>query len=113
MLREGESADGLYLLVAGSVEVTAGDAENRSRIAVLRSGEFFGVNAAATGDQLSATVTATEQTTLLVMSADRFQHLLEVEPSVKAAVETVRGMRRLVTDALFHGRTDYAEPLRV
>lgn len=108
VIREGEPASGLYLVVSGGVDVLVGKGEHRRRVASLTPGEFFGVRTAATGTPPTSRVVSTEDSMLLVLPSADFREILEQEPSVQVAVDTVSGMRRLLTNALFHGQTSYA-----
>jgi len=108
VLREGEPAAGIYLVVSGALEITVRSGDERHKLATLTPGEFAGVRAAASGAPPITRGVAAEDSVLLVLPASDFRELMEEEPSVKIAVETVSGMRRLLTDALFHGETSYA-----
>ena len=108
VIEEGDAGTGLYLIVSGGVEVSVGHDSDRNRVASLAAGEFFGVQAAASGAVPNVRVTATKDSMILVLAGEVFRQVLEDEPSVKIAVETVTGMRRLLTEAMFQGRTAYA-----
>ncbi len=107
LVRPGEVAAGLYLLVSGGVDVLAGEGDHR--VTGLGPGEFFGVRTAASGALPKARVVTNTNSILLVMPAAAFRQILRDEPSVRGAVDTVTGMRTLMTDALFQGRTSYAD----
>jgi CRP-like cAMP-binding protein len=108
VIREGEPSAGLYLVVSGGVDVLVGKGEARRRVASLTSGEFFGLRTAASGTPPTSRVVTTEDSMLLVLPSSDFREILEQEPSVQIAVDTVSGMRRLLTNAMFQGHTSYS-----
>jgi len=108
VMREGEPAAGIYLVVSGCLRIIVKKGEAERRLAELRPGEFAGVRAAASGTPPTTRAVALEDTVVLVLPAGDFRALMQEEPSVRIAVETVSGMRRLLTDALFAGQTSYA-----
>lgn len=108
VMREGEPAAGIYPVVSGRLRILVKKGEAERRLAELKPGEFAGVRAAASGTPPTTWAVATEDSVLLVLPAADFRELMREEPSVQIAVETVSGMRRLLTDALFAGQTSYA-----
>ena len=74
IVEEGESGDSLYLIVEGRVDILkeVPDTEERSqlKIATLRTGETFGEMAIIDRLERSATVKATEDTILLILSQE-------------------------------------------
>lgn len=74
IVEEGESGDSLYLIVEGRVDILkeVPDTEERSqlKIATLRTGETFGEMAIIDRLERSATVKATKDTILLILSQE-------------------------------------------
>ena len=75
---EGEPGDMLYLVFAGSVEVS----KKNHPLAKVVAGEHFGELAFIDGEPRSATVTACEPTTLLTISREDFRNLTQTDPVV-------------------------------
>ncbi|HVZ31946.1 MAG TPA: mechanosensitive ion channel family protein, partial [Polyangiaceae bacterium] len=83
IVSEGEAGDHIFVIERGSVEVLARRAGGPStRIAVLGPGHFFGESALLSDELRSATVRATSESELLVISA----------PALRAAVELDRAI---------------------
>lgn len=87
VVRAGEPADTLFILISGSAKVINSDDEGREVIlAVLKAGEFFGEMGLIDGSPRSASVVAQESCELLVMGRaelhrcmqDNFQVALKV-----------------------------------
>ena len=83
VVREGDSGESMFVVVAGAVEVNAVGADGRNvRLAGLGPGEFFGEMSLLTGASRSATVTATVETRVLEITKSSFGHLLEARPGM-------------------------------
>ena len=77
LFKEGDPGDKFYILQSGSVEILKDKAgAEPDRLAVKRAGDSFGEMALLTDAPRSATVRAIEQSNLLVVSRDQFEHLL-------------------------------------
>jgi uncharacterized protein YhbP (UPF0306 family) len=74
IVREGGPADKFFIVIEGEVEVLRG--ENATEIARLGPGHFFGEVAIMRDLPRSATVKATQPTTLLSMERDTFRDLV-------------------------------------
>ncbi|MBM4227321.1 MAG: cyclic nucleotide-binding domain-containing protein [Gammaproteobacteria bacterium] len=73
LFKEGDEADGLYLIRRGSVAVTRGSGERAQVMSHMGAGEYFGEMALLTEAPRSATVTATVLTEVLVLEAARLK----------------------------------------
>jgi NTE family protein len=86
VMREGDDADDLYVVLRGRLRVIAeADGEERT-LRVLGPGAAIGELALLTGAPRSASVRAVRDTTLLQLSRDRFVELMERDPRFAAAV---------------------------
>jgi hypothetical protein len=112
LVTEGGPLLGLYLVVTGRAELTAEDPHgNIHQFGRVGPGEFFGENAMVAGQASDLTVTALEDTDVVVVEPDALQRLLEQSPrlvhaighvleSRRAALHSIRGLKRqLVTPA--------------
>lgn len=84
IVKEGEPADGMYLIMEGEVRVrlVAGGKENI--IATLETGDFFGELALFDHGPRSADVFANSDVLLLKLSASEFQRLVVDDPELAA-----------------------------
>lgn len=89
IIRRGDRGDAMYMIAAGTVEVTTSDGAQRT----LHVGNFFGEMALVTREPRSATVTALTTVDLLVLDAADFHRLAERMPQVEAEVERVATTR--------------------
>jgi CRP/FNR family transcriptional regulator, cyclic AMP receptor protein len=78
IVTEGRSDRFLYVLVAGSADVTKGGRKRDT----IEPGEFFGELAFLDAGPRSATVTATSDCKLLILSPREMNALIHVEPSL-------------------------------
>lgn len=78
VVREGEPADAFYVLVDGEVDVTArGEAKREQHLRTMGPRSYFGEIGLLRGVPRTATVRATEPTTLWRISGDDFRAALE------------------------------------
>ena len=89
LCREGQPGAEFFVLLSGSVSVTAGGTE----LAVLPAPDFFGELALLDGKARNATVTATTEVRLLVLSRQEFAALLHDEPQVAVRMLPAIGAR--------------------
>ena len=78
IFHEGEPGDAMYLVVAGSVAVRKG----HHHLTTVGTGGHFGELAFMDGHPRSATVLATEPTTVLQITRDDFRALTRTEPVI-------------------------------
>jgi CRP-like cAMP-binding protein len=89
VLTEGDRGDGLYLVLAGLLEVSRGG----FRIAKLSQGEVFGEASLLGRRPAVATVRALQRTSLLRLPEEDFARVAERYPAVKAHLEALRDAR--------------------
>jgi CRP-like cAMP-binding protein len=97
---KGSPADGLYIVISGSVRVL-GDGGNE--LGVLREGDFFGEMSLLHGAPHRKDVEAVEDTELLVVAKECFDDLVASNP------EVARGIRQTAED---RGAADAAATTR-
>jgi CRP-like cAMP-binding protein len=76
LFREGEPADGCYLVADGRVQVTITRNGRPEQLAMLGRGDFIGQMAVLDGGRRSATCTAAESSTVLYLARDDFDRLV-------------------------------------
>lgn len=94
---EGQPGDRLYVIVEGQVDVVAiGPAGVERRVALLRTGDYFGEMALLGDAPRSATVRARGPVTVLALDRLQFATLLDRLPPLRAALTAVVDARRRV-----------------
>ncbi len=78
LVREGQTSDGLYVVLSGEVEVEV----KGTRIAALKEGQLFGEMSLLTRTPASATVRASRHTSLLRLPKQDFDMLILSHPQV-------------------------------
>ncbi len=89
LIVQGQPGRGLFMVLRGEVEVSRTEGGATSRLAALGPGELFGEISLLNDAPTTATVTATQKSTLLFLSRDYFQRLVEAVPEIRAYVEQV------------------------
>jgi CRP-like cAMP-binding protein len=82
MATEGDRGREFFVLIKGEAEVT----KNGSRINTMRAGDFFGEIALVTKMPRTATVTATSDVDVLVITERAFDNLLKKSPEIGRSV---------------------------
>ena len=90
LIREGERGKGLFLMLAGEVEVVArADTPEAVSLARLKPGDIFGEMSLVTDQPTSATVRATMHSSVLFLAREYVERLAEAIPQVQAYFEQV------------------------
>ena len=97
---EGKSADGLYVVLHGKVQVSARDTE----VALLKEGDIFGEMSLLTREPASATITSPGNSILLRLPRDKFQELVVTHPQILALVSELSEKRRSAIEAILQGQ---------
>jgi cAMP-dependent protein kinase regulator len=119
LIREGEAGRGLFLLLAGEVDVTKLDGTDRVMLASLKSGDVFGEIALIENGPTTATVTAARRSKLLFLAREVFERLVQGVPELRAYFEQLAEDRRMDTNLVLAssreaaGLTDVAQDERV
>lgn len=115
IFREGDPADALYLVGAGSVMITKpGGADGAEIQDYVDRGNFFGATALLSREPHSATAVAVKPALIGAVSEETFQQILEIAPSqlhinfLRAVADRIRS-----ANAHFMRETIRAERLRV
>jgi CRP/FNR family transcriptional regulator, cyclic AMP receptor protein len=82
MATEGDRGREFFVLIKGEAEVT----KNGSRINTMKEGDFFGEIALVTKMPRTATVTATSDVDVLVITERAFDSLLKKSPEIGRSV---------------------------
>lgn len=96
--RQGEYGDTFYILLQGKVEVCIETQENpRIVLAAIGKDEFFGEHAPLTESARTATVTATERSTIIEVGKEAFLKLREKCPNITKLIDEKYINRMLAT----------------
>ncbi len=90
LFREGDEADGLYLIRRGSVTVSRRDEADGGQekiLSYIAAGNYVGEVALVNDAPRGATVSATVFTEVLVLKAESFKQQLDKNPQLRAAIE--------------------------
>lgn len=93
--RQGEPGQTFYVITRGRVKVSAVDDKGREMFTqTLLAGSFFGEFSLLTGAPRTATVTAEEETELLVMDKEDMRPALEANPQLAEHISGVLAQRQ-------------------
>lgn len=105
IFREGDSGDALYLIDSGEVDIIVGNKNRRSkarssprpsdRLARLGQGKSFGEMALLIAEPRSATAVAVTDCSLLKISKEDFDQLIQKSHRLRIAVEDLNSQRLL------------------
>lgn len=95
LVRKGDPADAMFLIVSGEVEVDVGEVPVR-----LKAGDFFGEIALLSKTARTATVRAVSSCQLLVLDSSDFESLLAVHPDLRETISRVAKQRMAEIEAL-------------
>ena len=86
--RKGDPAEGMYFIINGRVEI-----RTDPQAVHLKDGDFFGEIALLHKSKRSATVISRAKTRLMVLEAEDFHHLVEINPKIGEHVKQVADKR--------------------
>ena len=109
IIREGEPGRGLFVLLAGEVDVSKVDADSKVLLATLKPGDVFGEISLLHDETATATVTAARQSTVLFLARDVFLRLTEAFPEIKEWVAQISEERLMDTRLLLEAGHDEIE----
>jgi CRP-like cAMP-binding protein len=103
ILREGQSGDGLYVVLQGRMRVTLADRP----LAVLREGDLFGEISLLSRGAATATVTAEGPAKLLRLPKEAFMELISTHPQALEVLSDIAEQRQQTNEALLSGAIAY------
>ncbi|MBX3247797.1 MAG: cyclic nucleotide-binding domain-containing protein [Myxococcales bacterium] len=99
VIREGEPGRGLFLLLAGEVDVWKRDGDEKVMLATLKPGDVFGEISLLNDEPTTATVTAGVASTVLFLDRALFRRLVDAIDAIRDYVENL-GDERLLDQRL-------------
>lgn len=106
ILREGEPGRGLFVLLAGEVDVSKVDGAEKVLLASLKPGDIFGEMSMLNDEAANATVTAARQSTVLFLPKEVFIRLVQAFPEIKGYVSQLSDDRLMDTRLLLEAGHD-------
>lgn len=110
IFREGDESDGLYLILAGTIQISATGPSGEGVLAVVKPTEVLGEMGVLDGAPRSGTATAKNICVLYFLPAERFLDLLERSTLVCMRLLVVLSSRLRLADTLIVGEVDPDAP---
>lgn len=110
--REGDTDDGLYMIVRGEAVVRIGRGPEEREVARLQPGQFFGEMSLMTGEARTATVVAATDLEAYRVAKPAFQRILHDTPAIADQIAEVLVSRRTALTAV-RGERDETRRSRV
>ena len=108
LIREGEEADALFVVLDGELEVTRQSGESRIPLAIVGPGALQGEIAALEGGRRLATVAATRDAEVLRIPVEALRELLATGPDVALSVVRTAVMRLRAMESTLREREKLA-----
>ena len=110
VVSQGDPGDALFVVLEGTAVVSVRDEQgSRREVARLARGEFFGEMALLTGEPRTATVTAADDLSVLVIFKETMQAMLTRRPPLANEIAEIVAARRSGLRAIQELRTAPAE----
>jgi CRP-like cAMP-binding protein len=100
LFEEGQPGDGMYIVIAGEVELRRQVGASERVLAVLPAGEFFGEMAVLNGRPRSATAVVRTAARLFVVDGTTFEAMLRARPEI--ALRIIRSLATRLDSANHH-----------
>jgi small-conductance mechanosensitive channel len=97
VFREGQTLEGVYLLVSGSVSLHVGEGGQSGEIATVRPGEFFGEVGMYGRQPAEVGAVALEDTEVLLIAPEAVRQLFEASPRLARETGEALDVRRKAT----------------
>lgn len=97
LIREGENVPGLYLVLSGAVDVWKRDGDEKVLLATLNAGEVFGEMSLINAAPATATVSAAQRSTVLLLAREYVERLIEKLPALRSYLEGLGDERAMDT----------------
>ena len=95
VIQQGDYGEELFIVERGELDVLIDAHDGMQHVATLRKDQFFGEMSLMTGEERKATIRATDEVTLLVVSRETLQPILEASPDLANEISEVLAEREL------------------
>ncbi len=109
LVEQGADAEGLYVLLSGSVRVEREQDEARHRLATLGAGDLFGEISLLSQEPALATVSARDKCFALQLPAKEFRQVIMTHPQILETLDAISTERRERLEAIVAGASGYDE----
>ena len=101
VFREKDAGDAMFLVHDGAVEISTGEGKQKTTLAQLYAGQFFGELSLFDGSPRSATAVALKDSLLYTLERDDFLAFLKSKPEAATKILAEMAERMRQTNALF------------
>ncbi len=95
LIHEGEPGKGLFLVLRGKMEVTRTAEGHKQHLATLLPGDIFGEISLLNEEPTTASVVASEKSTVLFLGRDYFRRLVDAVPEIRGYIEQLSEERQM------------------
>jgi CRP-like cAMP-binding protein len=89
-----DPGDQMFIVISGKVDVCIHDIDgDKTPVATLKAGDFFGEMALMTGEPRTATVRTTEESEMLILHKNEFDKIVERFPLIQMQISTIMSKR--------------------
>jgi len=106
IIHEGDPGTGLFVVLSGAVEVKKESTDATTPLATLRAGDVFGEMSLLRSGPTTATVTSSEQSTVLFLSRDYVDRMVANIPAIRDYLSALAEDRELDTQLAMQGTDD-------
>ncbi len=108
VVTQDQPAPGLFIVLQGALQVSAVTHSGPVQLKVLESGDVFGEMSLLDDDVATATVTATADSTVLVLPRVAFRELADAHPALRARLRRLAQQRQAHNDQYLPDETTSA-----
>ena len=109
LYKEGEHANSVCFLVKGELKATKNDNGKPVEVATLVKGQSVGEMAIIDGLKRSATITASQPSTVLILKRDVFESLIKEHPNI--GITILKEIARILSMSLRKTSTGYTQAM--
>jgi CRP-like cAMP-binding protein len=109
VIQQGEPSPGLFILLAGRMDVTVARGGAEVQLALLGAGDLLGEMSILTRGPAMASIRAAVKCWALLVPRQQFQGLVLKHPQMLDYVNDLAEQRRLENDATLAGKRPYSE----
>ncbi|PIE03859.1 MAG: hypothetical protein CSA81_00300 [Acidobacteria bacterium] len=103
IIHQGEDGSEMFLIIDGKVEVRIHAKGFEKKVAILKSGDFFGEGAVLTKSKRNADIRATEKTEVLALKRTEFIKLVKRHPQILVNMKLPYLTRKKINKKLLEG----------
>ena len=109
ILEQGQSGDGLYMLLSGQAEVSAKVNTKREVLAHLKGGDVFGEMSLLHNQPVSANIKTLRKSIVLKLPKRTFSEVISTHPQLLAHITEIANEREKLTKAIAEGKMRFSD----